>query len=906
MIKRRILSLFRIKHTEVDKVILCCFFGLLIGAVQNIALSVPLGLFLSQFSIKLMPYIYIGTAGVSLLLGRVFDFFHKSLTFVKLMIGTISLMAISIFTFWLLVMITQEKWIIICLMICGWIIFNFSLLIIGMLLNQMFTLQEGKRLFGLVGASIGLGGVIIGLIIPLLSKWLPVLHLLLLTVGLLIAMIFILKKIEKQFSNRFHLAIIDDDEKTSSHFTFRKAIKNPYIILIFSVIILTVIEFYSLELFLDNEAQIYFMTEEKITSFFGLFFAANKLVGLLVAAFVLNRLLEKIGIISTLIIAPILVGLFMIMIAVAHFYSAGLAILLVLLIIVSQIDLIFHESINEQGLLLLYQPLKPAERSWTLSQNETMISPLATGLIGIILLVVVHFWGVNILGFAAALFIVCLLQIIILTKVKHYYLVALQNALTKHALIHPDFSRIDKENIDLLVSGVTSEHLEEAIYALDTLEKNCLETYKVTLNRHYRRFLQAVHVPIYLYILTKISKYKLYQAADDIYQICQKTQNDEMIVASLMTFVYLNRIDYLRSVCLTRFDFDSLKLEIAKPMNLIDNLMNALISSDQDSYQLFAAKLLKYLKGGIYKKYVTMLLVVSNEKVKAELYYSINSVISEEFYPLILKDCQQAIMHDAARHALMQQSNVFVQFVSRHFKEFTLASQKDSLDILRLLNRHIKKELYQFLLNYIHFPQLKVPHGVIDTLRTHYYFGNNRQEITLLKERLTFEANYIQQIRQISESIIDQPPFAILQSLLGCEISAAQHRILNLLIVIYSTEDFMKAQRGFNAAHEDNKSYAIEILFYVLQPQERELLIPVLTDSVASYHPAFKAEAIHQFILDRIDTFYVDGIPAAMVYAFGLLNLKEYRASIEKLSVVDNAILKETCAWALQRFIVGA
>lgn len=435
IIQNRFLNLLRIQPKETGPLFFSFFYAALVGAFQTFAIIAPLSLFLITYSSLLLPYIYIALAITILSVSNIYSFFEKKLALSTLISWILFFAAISLLLFWALLYFYFTNWLTFALVVWGWVLFGFGNIIVSCLMNSLFTLEQGKRIYGLIGGGQGLGGILAGLSTPLLVRMIGNIHLVLFTACLSATIIIIVSIIKKRYlkhQSEIHEAHTIDSKKKS----FWKLLKNRYIQLVFIFAAFNIFEYYALDMLFNTTLQLNYPDEIQLTSFLGYFFSAADAVNLVLGIFFFRWLLEKGGVIISLLLTPLIVGALIIIAWILHRWGySAVAIPFFGLIILSRLmDEGLRVSVYEQTLTLLFQPLKPLERAFAYARVELWIVPIATGTIGCLLLVMNQFFSAHLNVLMSIIIVFCVLGIILLLPIKKQYIKSLTQALEKRRI----------------------------------------------------------------------------------------------------------------------------------------------------------------------------------------------------------------------------------------------------------------------------------------------------------------------------------------------------------------------------------------------------------------------------------------------------------------------------------------
>ena len=240
-------KLLSIKEHERGKVFSCMLFAFLIGIIQVLVLVSSLSLFLKNYAISILPYVYIASSIVTLISGEIFGFFQTRMRLTTLMEGVLVVVIGSLFISWGMLIFTTYQFIILVLIVWGWTVFGFCNLVVTNIINSLFSFEQGKRIYGMIASALAAGGIFAGLISPIIVHFIRTAHMIAVSAIVSGIALYGLYKIKKVY---FYGKIKENTSETRlSKIKLSKiAPKNrKYIILIFLFSALSTFAYYLLD-----------------------------------------------------------------------------------------------------------------------------------------------------------------------------------------------------------------------------------------------------------------------------------------------------------------------------------------------------------------------------------------------------------------------------------------------------------------------------------------------------------------------------------------------------------------------------------------------------------------------------------------------------------------------------------
>src|SRR5262245_49992497 len=140
-------------------------------------------LFIAEFGAGAIPYTYIIAGLVVPLCGSVYTRFEARLPVRRLMCLTLALLFVVTLGFQIGIWLLEARWLLFALPVWFRLVYGLISLAVWGVANSLFTLQQGKRLFGLIGAGDMTAVVLASFAMPLLVQFLGTANVLLVVIG---------------------------------------------------------------------------------------------------------------------------------------------------------------------------------------------------------------------------------------------------------------------------------------------------------------------------------------------------------------------------------------------------------------------------------------------------------------------------------------------------------------------------------------------------------------------------------------------------------------------------------------------------------------------------------------------------------------------------------------------------
>lgn len=447
---------------------------LLIAGV-TIGRNVRDSLFLKNFGVANLPYMYLASAVLVVACSSVYARFVgrvDRLRFVTLSFGAyaVSLVASTVLLAggyrWLypaLYMLVQALWIL-------------SIMQFWTAAGDMFDTRQAKRLFPFLASGGLLGMIATGLVIRPAVRLFGTGRLLLLWVVCLVAAMVLLRR----SLARYRLADSQVSKKprpqsaparqswVAEALEGFRLVRGTRLAGVMSGIALTLwVVFVLVDFQFSRVMNAAYPTQDALTAFLGSFRAWAGLAALVVQLFLTPRLVARLGVGRTILFHP--AGLVLLTGGLLAWYGYATA------FAAKFIDHVLLWSIQDASFQLLYNPLAPERRARTVAFVDGNLKPLSNGLAGILLIAAatMHWppWAVSL-----AAMLVASLWLLSASKIGGAYLEALLADLVGQFSVRGDPSAAlarlrDPESLERLFAAMKSATPAQALLAIHLLER---------------------------------------------------------------------------------------------------------------------------------------------------------------------------------------------------------------------------------------------------------------------------------------------------------------------------------------------------------------------------------------------------------------------------------------------------
>ncbi len=900
--EQRILRVLNIKSSEKVMALWSFMLAFLIGSAQCYLSAVPMSLFLTRFSSASLPQVYLVVAGLAIALGSVYTFFENRLPFNRLMLGFILVIGCITTSLWFLLAGLTSIWIVALLTV--WAIVAYDLLDLGLwsVFNRIYNLQQGKRLFGIIGASQSIGGIFSGLMLPLLLFFVATEHVILLISLIIFAALVILAGLLRTQINPEEDE--DDEDVANEKNSLSKIFKNKYIFKLMCLVTLGVFAMYIVDILFNTVAEQRYPNEEALAGFLGVFFGLVDGMDLLLSTFLFSWLLSRYGIIFSLMILPVLGILTGVFLLISHAVPLLVILIFWLVVVLKLFEEAIRASISDMSNLLLLQPLSPSLRAFALSKSDTFFVPLATAVISILLILVTHSVGIVIPWFVTAVLVCYGLYVLITLTLKTDYITVLTKAIANRYTLASTAQHINKESVPLFQKALLSKYPDEVIYALTTIEN----IDKPVFFNELKSTLKSKEIEVRRFTLKKIREYRLTDFYSQVLSSLEKEPNKRLQALIIRTLAALNYDEASHKISSSINDDSQIvsRTAIVTTWSYGDTLtqesmfekVNQMISSEQETLRRSAAIIIGEVNNTQANNLLGILAHDENLTVKIPVLKAILKTKHHTLLNKVISNLDTLPLSGSTLEHFLSLGECFMPIIQEHFSNYSHAVQLKILYTIGEMNLRVG---VLFLEN-----SVLTQKGILQqaALRALSRTSDSKSNIFLdkLYRQIKEEVNHLSELQQFLNVIPMQEATGLLRDVFRRKVTLSIERLLLSIAIFYQDSPMMKIKSSLESGNEDEISYALELLERILDPELKRVISPVLipiflteethNENSNDFHELIKA---HLHANDKEPMTILTCI--ACLYVIKEIGREPFSAELATLNNSTYPIIQETLIW---------
>ena len=794
--KSKLYDLLDIQESEATKVFLLLGMGFFMGiflATLDVGAS---SLFLNNLEgeqLETQLPLAIVTAGI---LGIIFTFVYNALqgriTFSALAVGTMliitSILVAIEWAFRTLDSLDQVYFFAFTFIVPS----NFLVLLIFWgAFGRMFNLRQSKRIIGSIDTGQLIASIIALFSIPVVLNYISTANLLFISLismgGLLLMFLIIIQK------KLFVKAI----QSGSSRIHYIEIFKNKYIALMAIFVTVSMIAVNFVDYSFLNVIKLQF-DEKSLPNFLSLFEGTVVIFSFLFQTFVTDRIIAIYGLKVSLLINPILIGLFTaiaIPIGFSFGYSPESGSLIFFFIIIAMSKLFnasLKDALDGPAFKLYFLPIDSNLKFDVQTKIEGVVTAFAGLIAGILLIAIQNIEGLDLIYISISTLPVLFLWYYVTNKMHNGYRYTLKSSLTRNKAELDQES--DKEiSVDRILSKQVESNSEaKIIYGLKIMEKLEPGLFESSI----KKLLDSRSDSIRDYAQERAKKLDFeFERTSEISRLAKQAAADAE-------------------------DSDLISVDAKR----LEKLSKATRSDDR----ILTAKLLRRVSG---EKNIFLLLELLRDidpNVRIEAIATARKLRIKEAWGVLIDFLDSASYSNEAAAALIEAGEPALLTLETAFHK---SGQSDlvMLKIVQIIGRIGGEEALDLLWKKIEYPDGRVVKQILLSLRYYDYIAIDERRtslITLLENEI---GKAIWNLAAIEE-FPNVKHFVYLRNALKEEVSNNFDMIYMLLSILYDPQSVQLVRENAESGTADGAAYAIELLDLFLDAELKPKLFPLVDD----------------------------------------------------------------------------
>ena len=801
--KSLVLRILNVRPVEWKMVRALFVFEFFQGAGIAFFFTAAFALFLANYPITELPKVLIYSSFMLWILGYVYSQLESKLHIITLAKSITIFMAFSFLVFRFAVDNMPTSFLYIML---GW--FNVLYLLNNLefwgITSLLFDVRQGKRLFGLISAG-DIPAKFIGYTVALLLvSYIGTANLLWVGLACILVSYPLIYKIEKLGQLKKH----DEHHETghAQHNVSNLVKKISANTLIRRIAIITVIAsaaFIIVNFSFYAKVKDALHSDVDLAQFIALFFATVRIVALVVKMIFTGRLINKLGIIQSLLITPVLMILLVLVALIADVYIPVGNYPLYLFGAMSILVDVLRTSINTPVFLILMQPLSTHDRLRAHTITKEIMDPFVSLITGVLLLMVLRFdHDAHLQSLNYILLTLGVLWIIGIYRIHQQYLKTLLKTISNRFFSNTEFSLNDSSTVNWIKSKLSSGTETEAfnILRILTTHPHVFDTDVIMADMDHPS----------ASVKTKVIQMAVERNVAQPVEKLRDCLQSEAPLLKAEAIKHLCRLDMKESEMESFMQDDHPIVQKAAITGIIkfgntnsakkaEECLHQLIYSDRASARLRAALILQELTDKVYKNEIVKLIGDPDKEVMEEAFIAAGKTGDEDMLQQVLDHLNghEKIVIETLFVAGEKSLPLLESFILK--KKCT---QRQTERLIRLIGRIGGNKAHHVLLNLMD-GVVGYPHVIIKTFYHSDYTGSQQQRIFFEEQARKCLSNcasilYMQQLL-----LPHRIKYKLLYDSLELEMNNLKDSLLYIFALLYDREKIKDVRSAFQSGKKD-------------------------------------------------------------------------------------------------------
>jgi MFS family permease len=857
-------------------------------------------LFLTKYETAQIPYVYIASAFLSVIIGFIYTKIEERLSIYGILKAIFIFIFVSILLQFFLISSTDFKPAYFGMMVLKDVLWMLVGIEFGMLTSVIFDIRQGKRLFGLLASGEILAGIIAGLSIGTILQYMDTSYLLLISSTIMVLSFFVLVNILKKFSHKFDKVDVDE-EHSHSHITYTSIFKNSYYVNFFIISMLAFLVFYFIDFMFYYNVEQQYPSEKELAKFFGIFYAVLNIVNLFSSFVISGKAISRYGIAFGLMIIPVMatVGTLSLITAI----SLSLSIAFLLMVIMKLLNEVFDISLLSPSFKIVYQSIPAAQRNKIIALRETTIEPVAMGLAGVLLIFLNSLENKDIIYYS--IIVLSIIWIVLSVALKKGYVTSLKKITNYRHVFSKDMDLKDIGE-DFFLQRLESKNYIEVIHALESLQRlehkdllDIIATYVKHPNKDVR-----------LKCLEIISGMESMEFFRHIKKLIRNEENEEVKSKAILVYCKLGEIEAIKYIetFLENPQFDKVKTSAISGLIKycgIDGILLAgpyitkLFESKDEKNILIALNILNDIGVQGYLNYLRKTINSKNRNVKIATIKTIGNLNIKKFISTLIVSINEPTLKKESVNSLKKFGIFLADKLKTEFEHSTDTSFKES--IIAILAAMRDEKINNYLLECIERQPIFLEKTVHELAQNSYRSKSIETIEKLINintvSMLELSANYT-----LLDKENHQNSIVIIQEQLEMK------KEINFVILsfFYNKDTMNKAMITFKSTVDEKRPYAIELLDNTLNSNLKKQVIPLLETTSVSQIVSKYQNIVYEKFSDSLNFIQhllmsqdIDDIlKVSLIYEIGKNQDNRFQKELDLYMELNKPFFNDTVIWA--------
>ena len=798
-----IFKALNIENEEISSVSILIFQSVFLGIFAGAFDVGAQSLFIETYGAALIPKAFAVSGGVGILITSIYSLLQRKLRFS--LFAVINLVFVAIVTFALRFgfEISHDDRLVFATFVMMGPLTIISFLGFWGTVGRMFTLRQGKRLFGLIDTGQIIGIILASYAIPLLISFkFEVLNSLYICSGsiVLALMVQILISSRYKLERKVEKPVASEEKKAKS--SFFSLFTDRYTFLMTSFVVLSVLAAFFIHYSFLSVTEENYPEPDALASFIGMFMGTLMAFTLIFKTFVYGRLMNTYGLKVALLISPVILAVFTIGAAIVgslYGYTAASASFTFFFLLIVSGKLFaksFKDSIEVPSSKILYQTLDVNIRYDVQARIDGTVNELAAFSAGLLMAGLAMISNFKLIHFSFVLIIILVFWIISAVRLYNAYRDSLNTSLQK----------FQKSKIGIEKKNVISEaFLQNNRNELKNMLKLLPQSWDGYISSNIESLLKT-NDEVQEITLDWIDRLNIVEAQNLLISAEKK-------IASPEKSILRNLIDRFN---IKQNDFKTEHIKKLAKSELPQNRLKAITAIHKSEDPVYSAQLLALLRDAI-------------PSVKIAAIRTTGKLNLIDLSPVLIDMLDDPGYYSFAFHALKSMNISILTGLEQGYNR-TGISNKEKIRIIRLIADCNASETSKYLLNKIEEQNPDILLEVLKSLQKIAYQANE------------FYANRLFQVLHRMVGITAwnlSVQYSVRDNKLGEELDHAFDEelkqnfdiIFAILSLVYDAQSIYHIRKNLESGTSEGIGFAIELLDIFVHDSVKPYLFPLLEDT---------------------------------------------------------------------------
>ena len=904
-----------VRPEETRLVALLFVHSFLIGIPRLLTATAAMALFLTYFEARHLPYVYVGAAVAIPLTGFLRLRLAARLSLVRLLAVDLLFVLVVLLVLRGLLASGSPGWVAMVLPV--WYEIEWVLLSLEFwgLVGQVLNVRQGKRLFGVIGTGELLAATLVGLAVPALVERLGTPNLLLVSAAAVVLCLVLLGTVAHAFP--ILEAPPAPERAVPGRKRYADLLRSRYLLLVFALVALSYLGYYVLDNAFYNVAQARARDSGELASFLGVFWAVSALITLGFRTILSSRVLSRYGLVGGLLALPAAVGTGVALVSASALLGAGAGLVFWLMSLTKLCDQSLRDSLDRSAVLVLYQPLPPPQRVRAQTAVEGIVGPLAGGVSGAVLLVLIQGLRFQAVQLSWLLLFVVAGWVALAIRLRRHYSETLSRALASRRLGMGSLGLADASSRAVLLQGLRSPRAPEVLYCLEALAGMGHRSYAESLPS----LLDHPAPEVRREALLSIERLRLAEGAEAVRARTATEPVAELRGLALRVLAVVGGAEDLAR--LTRSLDDPVEavrmgataglLRLGRGAEEVRSRIAEGAVAAEPARRLFAARAIGEAAVSGLDPILTGLLRDGEPRVRAAAIVAAGRVGAPSLWPLVVQALDDSAVRSSAASTLLAAGPAAADALIAALDACDapaagLVDRPRRRRLLRLLGRAGGDRAGATLWRAASSGSAEVRDVALPSLAMRPRPAGLAP--AAVRERVRAEAAEGAAILTVLDDLGTEPVGEILRLALGHEIVRARERILWLLALLYSPEAVLRARAHLWSRSPEKRAQAVELIDSLADPEIAALVIPFVEDVPDDVRRARRAALPPEgrSVRDQLARLVVSGgglgpwTRACALWVAAQSGRGDLGAAIRRAQDDGEGLVRETAAHVLRRF----